>query len=66
MNPCTCPPADPCAECGHLDESDLGEWGIYCEGEHGVYCVECEHQYTVSTEVEITWVSPPRIQEGAS
>lgn len=49
-----------CPACGHEEKVDC-DWGhLYEEGEHRVSCQACEEDFTVSTRVEYTFVSPPR------
>lgn len=47
-----------CPRCGRVDRDDLGEMGIYDEGNHTVLCDSCDHEYEVETELSITWTSP--------
>lgn len=51
-----------CPECGHIQEAvaDCDDSDRYAEGEHSVTCSECEHEYTIETQVSYSFTSPAR------
>jgi hypothetical protein len=58
-----------CPKCGFLmnvNDYDLWEIGIWEDGEHEVSCVECECEFTVTTNMSHSFDSPARKPKGAA
>ena len=48
-----------CPACRHQwDVADFDVFDLYEEGRHEIMCPECEHEFTVSTDVSYTFTSP--------
>lgn len=51
-----------CPKCGETMET--GDWyEIMEDGEHEVYCDECNHKFTISTSIDISYTSPKRLKD---
>lgn len=48
-----------CPTCGHFegDGFELGESGVYAEGDHDFTCASCGADFRVETSIEYTWTS---------
>lgn len=52
-----------CPRCGATwDPHDADCYHVFGDGEHEVCCIECDHDFTISTDVSYTFTSPARVR----
>jgi len=55
-----------CPACRHTTKVTPDLPSLYSEGDHSVICPECEAEFTVSSEVQFRFTSPPLVADALS